>query len=194
MSKGSSVECSVCRRVLKGYIPKGGDGSVSFVHRHNTWIYGMRQTCPGSNRAEAATQAAKDAVKEIETAMAETKAELSKTATAKSERHMGAGEFLGNVAFGLFCSALALAGGPALAFFFAVCLFGLWALLGLFARAIQTWTCAPGSIWCWTSVEAYIAAVLMIGTFGFVCWGLPSLWKGLFEPPKDEKGTDKPDA
>ncbi len=40
------VICQICCRRLKGYVPKGGDGSLACAPRH-TWPSGKR--CEGSN-------------------------------------------------------------------------------------------------------------------------------------------------
>lgn len=43
------VNCSVCQRRLKGYVPKGGDGSQVNAPRHQAKLGGS--LCSGSNNA-----------------------------------------------------------------------------------------------------------------------------------------------
>ena len=63
--KTPDAMCSVCRKCLVGYTPKGGDGSALFVPRHVRTLYrfiGGLQTqlysekCPGSNREAAGAE------------------------------------------------------------------------------------------------------------------------------------------
>lgn len=102
-------------------------------------------------------------------------------------KKQGFWRIVGNGVVAVLLTAVVIGALPAVAFVVAMALFAIWAIIGLVANAILASTCAPGSIWCWTTAQAWIGAVLILSAFGWACSLVPSIWKAAFDNTPEKK-------
>lgn len=101
-------------------------------------------------------------------------------------------QWISSTVGGVIVSLLVLVALPAFGVVAAVSLFGVWWLVGLVANALVASTCEQYAIWCWTPVQGYIAAVLLLFGLGYACTLVPQIWKWVFEDEPEKDGAGEP--